>query len=799
MNTLKADAEKTPVQQKYSLGHRRQEGATLIVSVMILMIVIAGLIIVASSFMLSSRRTTADQKVIIPAQYAADSGIAYAKASYLAARDIITTPTTKGSFADLKNALGKICTTPIFSGSTVWDASKTNNSGITAQYKDTNFFIRGKKLCDISDITSTAQLKFFQDYYPSNGSKFVSYGIKPDDVSDFILRVFSDSIVGIEYDDKTRLNMSSLIKPFALTAVEKNTFRIYFTIPEIHSTGTFAKVATRVKNKKSQEEPYYIQVKVSTPKKGGEHTKYAYLMGGRKENRRRGSGQNQLACEDYFEGPAHANTFLRINVGSFCRSAANRNESMGPIFNGDLTSTGCTEPERAFDFHKPPKPQKTDCYRDSKKSSKGYLKSNANLSINTGYPKYTGIVGGRGPNRWKNAIKLPGLLIRKSVNYGHVPNRGKNFQGYGNLVNSRSFFYLILGFNPLDGKPGKVNFHAPYVKIPVPESQISTNARDNGIYIKGNVEIVELLTSNTSPRYQEIKLKKFCDGPYHHFHLRIKDKGELEINKNGRFVPAVIDPAEIQHKCINIREAKSGESSSTMSEPIIFAGNNVKSLTGVQRTNNNTVPTQPSIAKYANITVVAKNNITITGDIIYEAPPCTLNVPCPRNSSGEYDARNMLGIYAQYGDIVLAYTAAPKILGYCSQNINPQGGSLCLPPNPVIDAFMLTSRGQVGFGTALFRVRPTSMPHRVTFRGGVTTAYAGVFRDDNQTYQSYKFDKRGLEMSPAGFPGGGDLGDDEPIKNLQVAFGAEGTDKGDTTTTDPKFYGEWLQGKVETP
>lgn len=93
---------------------------------------------------------------------------------------------------------------------------------------------------------------------------------------------------------------------------------------------------------------------------------------------------------------------------------------------------------------------------------------------------------------------------------------------------------------------------------------------------------------------------------------------------------------------------------------VIFVDGRVESLAGPDRTNaNNPATANPAIASFAQITIAAERDIRITRDLMYESPPCTgrptrlSNGTVRRAQCDNLDARNVLGVYSQGGDIVI--------------------------------------------------------------------------------------------------------------------------------------------------
>jgi len=96
---------------------------------------------------------------------------------------------------------------------------------------------------------------------------------------------------------------------------------------------------------------------------------------------------------------------------------------------------------------------------------------------------------------------------------------------------------------------------------------------------------------------------------------------------------------------------------------------------------------RPAIASFAQLTIATGDDVTITGDLAYEDPPCTGNPS--RGPDGtvvsadcsNLDADNILGVYSQGGDIVIG-----------NNNGMPEEDA---PENVVIHGVLMSSEGVV--------------------------------------------------------------------------------------------------------
>lgn len=79
---------------------QRQQGATLIVMVLLTMLMLLAVLFVTMNLSMSARRTTTDHSQTIPAQFAAESGIALAQAQLKLFRDVVPEATASADISD---------------------------------------------------------------------------------------------------------------------------------------------------------------------------------------------------------------------------------------------------------------------------------------------------------------------------------------------------------------------------------------------------------------------------------------------------------------------------------------------------------------------------------------------------------------------------------------------------------------------------------------------------------------------------------------------------------------------------
>jgi len=120
---------------------------------------------------------------------------------------------------------------------------------------------------------------------------------------------------------------------------------------------------------------------------------------------------------------------------------------------------------------------------------------------------------------------------------------------------------------------------------------------------------------------------------------------------------------------------------------VIYVKGSIERLTGPRRTwsgDPSTAP--PALASFAQVTVASERDTRITGDLTYEQQPCRNELHRDRSGAvvaptcDNEDAKNVLGVYAQAGDILIG---------------NGNGGSLDAPDDVHIDGVLMSATGTV--------------------------------------------------------------------------------------------------------
>lgn len=184
---------------------------------------------------------------------------------------------------------------------------------------------------------------------------------------------------------------------------------------------------------------------------------------------------------------------------------------------------------------------------------------------------------------------------------------------------------------------------------------------------------------------------------------------------------------------------------------VIYSTGNIHRLSGPARTpagSTSPADAPPALASFAQVTVASQGSTTITGDLTYEDQPCQTELK--RLASGavqpaqcsNLNAHNVLGVYAQGGNVVIA-------------NDNYNGPNA--PENVKIDAVLMSATGTVSVQNYAYG-SPRGTVHLL---GGVIEYDYGAFgtfdpytgQDVSGYSRQFTYDKRMLSgLAPPHFP-----------------------------------------------
>lgn len=740
-------------------GNIEQQGASLLLVVIVTMAVLAGLVMVTSNLAFSARRSTTEQKSIIPAQLSAESGLSYAKAKLDAANQLLSNAgipekTTKDA---LYTALGNLCPTPV---ALPLNKPATNSTIVTSKTRlpndplppalgtvtipTTNIVTSGKLICELNNEISPEQAELFNILVSGSGGQILTADKDILD-TDNSRRVYQ--ALGIENNDKARADffsdvfsykklhtisnasVSSGLQPLALVEVENENmgqkrYQLFMRVAPVETKGNVAN-ATRLLNIEGNKTIHRLDIyfevervgKPSDPGVPDSFTGYGLFVNDFDVNQ---SGEGGFYdSRSRFSGPFHSNTNMKL---SFNYDASTSSFNTLTI-DGALTSASCSRITTGADGQ-------DQCERPNDKL---WMADNGHnvYSAQTANFKDLGTIN-------KNGEKI------RRFGLPHNSNLPRQNQGLERVIN-----VVDRGDQTIAPR-----FDSSFVPLPINATNQRNMAVEGGILLS-NPELVQL-SIDKGAGIQKIAITVKENG-YSNTTTTIgfdKDNN-MKILVNGQWKPAVKDPNSL----VGWREKTDADKAGIEKfNGMLYADNNIKSLTGPLRNSPTSASAngEPAIASFAQLTITAENDITVSGDLKTEIPCRSIDACTGKNAKGEYNVKNMLGIYAAKGDILLPYTG-----GY-SQSVIPQSGGsgsrLQAPRNLELDAFIMSARKTIkpiysvndSFPNLLYYAKDYG--NFSVFGGTVKNKEDNVKVNDSGWLENYMFDGRGVGMSPPGFP-----------------------------------------------
>lgn len=288
----------------------------------------------------------------------------------------------------------------------------------------------------------------------------------------------------------------------------------------------------------------------------------------------------------------------------------------------------------------------------------------------------------------------------------------------------------------------EVDWEAAFVALPENNQDQEQAARDGGIRVNGDVSQLRLYAADAAGN-------------------------PLVPDGNGGFTPtATYQYIEVLRGSTTTRyrygpdlilhQLQSGQwvSLNRQFNGVIYVDGDIERLTGPARSPSNSSDPRrapPALARFAQITIAADDDIRITGDLKYEDPPCS-GVPT-RNADGtvtpatcdNLDAVNVLGIYTQDGDVLIGH--------------NNSQSSYNAPRNVTIHGVLMTSSGRVEVED--YDQDRNDPKGAVNLMGGIIEYYYGAFGTFNSATgnqvsgydRKFTYDQRmSMGIEPPFFP-----------------------------------------------
>lgn len=712
-----------------SSGQRREEGATLIVIVLMALLMLSAFLVISANLSLSARRTTSDQKVILPAQYGAESGVAYAK-SLLAASQALMSSTSVPlgtTYGQMKSYIASLCPVPTtvpVPGYNPATAGSTTIPG-TATGGSSGIQIPSSTLvCAITTFTP-AQANFFAQLVPNTGTAaatYFQYGI-PDDAASrqgFFYRAFSSD----NYNAIGNAQVKAGLRPVALLQTNKYSYVLYFRVAGVDSTGTSGDSNRRITVKGNDtlhgftfSFAVYAPPNPPVPPTDPSFASYGAFIN------KWGDPSGYYANDNFFSGPFHTNS-----IPSFRGDGSGNSISI----DGNLTSAGCPSITTTIDV------------------------TNNRTDTCVGTP-VNGVI---------NNTDGGTLSYLAGDALGHLGAMGTQTRndGYGNATYNLYGAANAKGTLAIGVRAGNSNdqprFNAPFIPMPLNSNKQRDIAQTAGILVANPQKIQLSVSGSGSSAYQVIELVPSAQpggspSPLIRFRYASDKVLTIESPANSgvylRAKKSASDPSGWA--------AASPTDAPTKFNGMIYADGSISSLSGPTRaaTSSSTADGAPAIASFAGITVTAQQNVMLTGDIKYEQRCLSINA-CTAKTNGEYNIQNVFGLYAGTGDIQLAYNPLTD-----QQNTTP-GSSASAPKNLEIDGFVMAGRGHI------IPLNTSNNSNNLDYSSygdcqttcdkGNLIVHGGTVKDEDAIVkygyagwnENYFYDNRGKDFSPPGFP-----------------------------------------------
>ncbi len=711
-------------------ARRYEQGASLVIVVLLAMIVLAGLVVMSSNLALSSYRTTSEQKAILPAQFAAESGVAYAKAKLSAAQALMTAQdgfVQGSSILTARNLIGRLCPTPANLPSTA-ARQQTTVPGTQVVIPDSVV------ICTIPSLSSTqaALLTNIMNGGANTAATFNQYGISPSQREQFFTDLFAYN-TDVSFGDA---KIQSGLQPLALLQTGLDQYQFFFKVAGLTSTGSSDGSARKIQVEGNstihsmtislvEDVTLVPTAPISVINKS--FASYGLFIN-------RGSNGGYYGAENYFSGPVHTNTIMSFGYTSGRDENGNltadgRGQTI--IMDGNFTSSGCAEVRYDASIGK------DSCIGGA---------TNQLYDATAGQTK-TG-----------DTMKLSGAT---SQHVAPNENTAGTYNDYGDSVFKMS---VKKGNNA-------PQFGVPFVTMPKNAQDQKSLANTDGISMSGDVAQVKLTAG--ADKYQYISIAKTAADVANPVQFRYKPSTDTPPKmymqmrtSTGAWVAArKAGPTETTNT-LGWVAVRPGEAPGTFGG-VVYTDGNVTSLSGPPRNaaGDATATGGAAISSFAGLTVAAEKNVTLTGDVKYETRCLSPNACVDANGNPTVD--NMFGVFSGSGNIRVAWD--PYNL---NQVIDPNG-ILSAPQDIQIDGFLMASK-DTATGADSGQIKPWNTRNNTAFsyiksaagKKGKFNVHGGTIKDADAYFgyvnsvganilgwsENYMYDNRGQKKSPPGFP-----------------------------------------------
>ena len=272
---------------------RQTQGIALVIVLLSAMILMVSLLAISATMTISSQRTTADQKVTLPAQYAAEAGLARAQNNLSEAQALM------GQISVVNSSRTKIEThAKNYCSGGAWTSAPSNYNSWTVDQK-TN----GVVLCTAPAGASNQTPSIFTDpYYSLQSPNVYPSGLT---ATTYWNSVFSQTptqtTVASANGSQTVYTLSYGLKPTRVILQKPNFYRFEFLVADTVSTGEMKSSSQIFASRKLQEKTsgtYYFDVQLPS---------FARNFVFRDETTNTSGQQLYFAGGETFNGPVHTN------------------------------------------------------------------------------------------------------------------------------------------------------------------------------------------------------------------------------------------------------------------------------------------------------------------------------------------------------------------------------------------------------------------------------------------------------------------------------------------------------------
>ncbi len=296
---------------------QRTEGATLMASLLLVMLLLAAIMAVTAQVTLNTRRSSIDQRALLSARYAAESGVATVQARLRVMKLLLDQAAIEPSISNsaVSTLIAQLC-------------AQSSLPAITYTNTETSVCVFNLAT-GLNDSNPDSRVALFNLSVKDQVFKDVGF-VKTDLAARtaFWASLFS-GVQGVPYNttfsDNAELNMSFGLKVKKLTE-QNGLYRLYFDVPALKSSGKYNNTTQNIEARastQSSDKEYYLMIG------RGSFAKYALFINKQYENLEGEQANRKIyfSSDDILTGPVHTNQTLAF-LGQ-------------PVFWGEVSSAGC--------------------------------------------------------------------------------------------------------------------------------------------------------------------------------------------------------------------------------------------------------------------------------------------------------------------------------------------------------------------------------------------------------------------------------------------------------------------------